>query len=933
MKFKNVLIALLIIPCILFSQDYKQTFLSLNNTGVAEFLNTHPEYDGRGTIVFIFDTGVDMGIDGLLKTSTGAVKVIDAQDFTGQGDIKYYEADIDEDNGKSFFINEEQNFKVFGADKISLKAEDDKYYIGLLPEKLWMNSSSGIKDINGNGKEDDKFFFVTFKSKKDSLVQWVIYVDANCDGDVSDELALTNYKDCLTPLIIKNKENLPLLTIAVNIFPEEQKVNFFFDDGSHGTHCAGIAAGYQIGNEFNGVAPGAKIIACKLGNNNYSGGATVTESMKKSYLYADKISKERKEPCIINMSFGVGSVIEGHSDMELFLKELVDNNPYLYICVSNGNEGPGISTTGLPSSSPYVLSNGAILASEVGSDAYGTTLDHDVILHFSSRGGEVLKPDVCSPGAAISTIPNHSGGDRMWGTSMASPYSTGVLSLLLSAAQTDFPDTKIPSLFLYKIVRESASKIAGYNHVDQGGGYINVNSAYELLKKYVKAGEHKNFETYTVTSFAPNMPDQEAPALYIRNGSYLNGSESFSFNISRNNFNKQQKFYRTYSLKSDSEWLVPAQKNIHLRNEQSASVDVSFDISKMQKPGMYNGKIYAFRADKSQTPEFEMMATVVIPYQFTNQNSYTQSWKGVEVAPAAHQRYFLRIPEGTSDIKIKLSSDADKFTRVRYYLHDNNGVDQMSGVFNAGSKEELMEKYYINPEPGVYELVIVGYFTDKLNSVYNLSVDLNGLNRVGSEKLSPENNVVRLVNVFDEVKDYVVSGEINEYQKEFIAKLKSGQIYDYPFIIKKGESKKNFGIKMTKENFNKVTDFAVLIYDENGKVLNSGGLSYETGDINIKNTFDTTETKLKLSIVPAFTNSDDEMTINIKEITTVENAVEIKFNKSKISLFPTSVKDLELKFSKPGFDIPADALPGGTLYFKNSSTGKVETEIPLLFNF
>jgi hypothetical protein len=75
------------------------------------------------------------------------------------------------------------------------------------------------------------------------------------------------------------------------------------------------------------------------------------------------------------------------------------------------------------------------------------------------------------------------------------------------------------------------------------------------------------------------------------------------------------------------------------------------------------------------------------------------------------------------------------------------------------------------------------------------------------------------------------------------------------------------------------------------------------------------------------------MTINIKEITTVENAVEIKFNKSKISLFPTSVKDLELKFSKPGFDIPADALPGGTLYFKNSSTGKVETEIPLLFNF
>jgi hypothetical protein len=56
------------------------------------------------------------------------------------------------------------------------------------------------------------------------------------------------------------------------------------------------------------------MMSMKLGNNLYSGGATVTESMKKAYLYADKISKESKVPVIINMSFGIGSEIEGQAE-------------------------------------------------------------------------------------------------------------------------------------------------------------------------------------------------------------------------------------------------------------------------------------------------------------------------------------------------------------------------------------------------------------------------------------------------------------------------------------------------------------------------------------------------------------------------------------------------------------------------------------------
>ena len=436
MKLKNIFILLFAISGFLFAQQTDQTFLSIKDTGVEEFLKLHPEYDGRGTIVLVLDTGVDMGIDGLKQTSTGETKVIDVQDFTHEGDVKIYEADVDEEDGKTIFSNDDENYKVTASSKFTYSAVDDDYFIGAFKESRLINSNSGAADLNGDGDTDDTYYLVAFQTTDGSdsvAVDWVVYFDTNGNGDLADEKPLRNYKVNQDAFSIQNGTDLPELTMGLNIFPEEKIVSFHFDDGAHGTHVAGIATGYSIGGiGLNGIAPGAKVISLKLGNNLYAGGATVTESMKNAYLYADKISKELEVPCIINMSFGIGSEVEGKAEMELFLDNLTKENPYLYISLGNGNEGPGISNSGLPSSSYAVHSSGAVLTKEVGRDLYGTSLKRDIILYFSSRGGEVRKPDLCSPGACTSTVPNWETRDRYWGTSMASPYSAGVMSLLLS---------------------------------------------------------------------------------------------------------------------------------------------------------------------------------------------------------------------------------------------------------------------------------------------------------------------------------------------------------------------------------------------------------------------------------------------------------------------------------------------------------------------
>ncbi|UCG32443.1 MAG: S8 family serine peptidase, partial [Phycisphaerales bacterium] len=432
--------------CVMAESPDPWTQLSLSTCRVDEFMAAHPKTDGRGVVIAVLDTGVDPGVAGLTRTSTGEFKVVDTQDFSGQGDVPLHRVYLDPTDGK-IIHHSDDGAPIHYAPPAGLGTGDaaPALWFGTLKEVKFTNS--GVPDLNDNGTTNDEFpVLVVAPPGCGDDGMWA-YVDTDMDRDFADEKALANYKlkyDTFTFPRPKPEEQIEPLTISLNIFLRERKVVFHFDDGGHGTHCAGIAAGFQINNQpnFHGVAPGAKVISLKLAQNSY-GGVTTSGSKMAAFRYAARYARDHNVPVVCNLSYGIGSAREGVHEIDEAIEKLCRENPYLIICHSAGNEGPGISTIGTPAAASSITV-AALMAADTARDIRGDVSETPQVATFSSRGGELAKPDVAAPGFATSTVPRWvKRGDFWGGTSMSSPYVAGLCALLVSDAMQRDPNAKV----------------------------------------------------------------------------------------------------------------------------------------------------------------------------------------------------------------------------------------------------------------------------------------------------------------------------------------------------------------------------------------------------------------------------------------------------------------------------------------------------------
>ena len=148
-------------------------------------------------------------------------------------------------------------------------------------------------------------------------------------------------------------------------------------------------------------------------------------------------------------------------------------------------------------------------------------------------------------------------------------------------------------------------------------------------------------------------------------------------------------FSRQYELKSDAEWLLPRQKQVYFRSEQSAEVRVDYDDSKLTEPGLYVGTVEGL-ADGHVG--FRLVNTIIVPHRFGPENDYRLSLKGQKVEGWQVNRHFVAVPPGASAMHVSLRAPVKADWPVPFTLqHVNcchyNGGSSWPNNPAAGAKD------------------------------------------------------------------------------------------------------------------------------------------------------------------------------------------------------------------------------------------------------
>jgi len=932
------------------------SFLSTTTIGAKQFIQSHPEYDGREIVIFILDSGVDMGAAGLKATSNGKVKVTDVRDFSSQGDVLLFEGEIGEEDQEKF-IKHPDGYRLFNYHHLDKKPSNDEYMIGYFDENRFMNSD--VKDINNNGNYDDVFGILVFKAVEHDTAYWLAYVDTDGDQHIDDEQAIQDYRVKYDTFRLRGgdkKYNRKLMTFALNIFPNEMKVSLHFDDNGHGTHVAGIAAGFKINNQdgFNGIAPGAQIISLKIGNGTYEGGCTVTGSLRKALNFVEDYVQEHKSPAVVNISYGIGSIQEGRSDIDHIVSDILMFNENIFLCVSNGNEGPGISTTGTPAAAKNAFSVGAMLPADVANECYGTNLKADKIFYFSSRGGELNKPDAIAPGSASSAIPAFTDDDFMRGTSMAAPQASGAAALLLSAAIQSNPPLLTKNSLIHRALKYSAAPIKDYCYLDQGNGVINVPKAFEFLRSYSKKYRDETIINYEISTEYPSTGDVFIPSAYWRTGGYFPGeNEEQTFTIrpifgDSIDADTRANFYRAFELKSTAPWLYLTSKSAYIKGEKSATVDVKYNQALLTKPGLYSGKIVGYRKGQAslkndpQNIEFELLNTIIIPYIFDHQNNYQQLFQNRSISPGDVDRYFILVPIGATTAKITITPVKNKFCQVNCFGYTPEGIKHFTTpyVSSKGQNQENQTIPVHDLSPGTWEIDIYADFQNEPESVYDLSISFSSF-KVEPSLISDfnyksggkPNGYLKVTNQFNVPFYGFGRGGLYGYQRKQEKVVRDQDVFIYDFRVEPDISKVEIEIDFYDDSFLQFTDVAINVYDSRGRAIFKDALNHDRAQI-VLDRIEQGDYSLEIAAAFAYSSYNALWKFDLVEKFYSREEIDIKIYQGidrLFKLYPFMTRDLEFTLNQSPRIPPEGFHIFGTIEFIDRNLLQQIFTVPVLF--
>ncbi|KAJ7534844.1 hypothetical protein O6H91_12G006500 [Diphasiastrum complanatum] len=452
--------------------------------GADKFLEAYPHCDGRGIVIAILDSGVDPAAAGLQLTSDGSPKILDILDCTGSGDID-----------TSGVVKEDEDGYIVGASGARLQINKAwknpskewrvgcKFVYELFTESLTSRVKKERKrkwdeqqrEALTNALRQLALFDMKHRQTSDSILKkqreelqnrvdilqklneiyedkgpiidavvwhdgnfWRVALDtqdmegSSGLGKLADFTPLTNYRN-------EHKHGtftrLDACSFVANIYDNGNVLSIVTDSSPHGTHVAGITAAYHPEEPLlNGIAPGAQLVSCKIGDSRLSSMETGTG------LTRALIAVIENSCNLINMSYGEPTSVPDYGRFIELADEVVNKHGVIFVS-SAGNNGPALSTVGAPGgTSSSIIGIGAYVSPEMAANAHSMVEPPTQGLQYtwSSRGPTAdgdLGVYLSASGGAVAPVPKWTLQRRMLmnGTSMASPCACGGVALVLSA--------------------------------------------------------------------------------------------------------------------------------------------------------------------------------------------------------------------------------------------------------------------------------------------------------------------------------------------------------------------------------------------------------------------------------------------------------------------------------------------------------------------
>jgi tripeptidyl-peptidase II len=860
---------------------YSHGWMPLASTGVEKFLAQHPTYDGRGVLIGILDTGIDPGIPGLLKTSTDAPKILDLRDFSDEGAVRL-ERIVPQ--GDSITI---AGRRLRGFGRVAALNTVGPYYGGVIREIPL--GELPASDLNGNGTDSDTLALVVTRATDG----WVMLADTDGNGSLAGERPVHDYLVARESFGWAGRGRAARLNIAANFSVErgEPRLNLVFDISSHGTHVAGIAAGRDLYGVtgFNGVAPGAQLLGLKIANS-AQGSVTTTGSILRAMDYAIRFAAARRLPLVLNLSFGVGNEVEGTARIDAMIDSVLSQHPELVFTIAAGNDGPGLSTVGFPGSARRSISIGATLpASFLPPDPSSGSRD-DQLAYFSSRGGELAKPDLVTPGVAYSTVPRWSTGKEIeQGTSMASPHAAGLAALLVSGLVE--AKRTIRAAAIKQALMVTARPLSGASFIDEGTGIPEIEQAHQWLRT--------DRQVPDIQVRAVSDGKARGAGFHERRTAESTWTQRFELVGSR-------PAAGSYTLRSDSPWATaPARVTL---TGGKATVDVRYNMAALKSPGAYVATVSGWGADSLAGPGFRLVSTIVAPEAMTGATRELRS--GVRIAAGSQLRTFFRA-DSARPFEVRISSGSTGQKGLAFF-HEPDGMpyrDESARAIGGAEREAVYQVDGRDVTPGAYEAVVVATPTQPLDA--SVKVTHSPLRLELSRERSSA--VARLSNLTSTPARAEVAMLLGGAERVETVVARGSEVRRVPFLAPSWAQAVVVDLAMERGQWSRFTDFGVTLFDSVGRQIEKKPLNYAFGRLQAKLPEHQGNQPLALGLFPAFADPTTD------ESWTLRATIRL-YADSAVALDPAAPADSVItigpgKTVTTGFTLPDNPWPLGDGFF------------------